>query len=183
MKSTSTADSGHFESLLGGKRFRVIRDQLVKLGSKVYLLPHVEIVVRRGTISAESDRHISGQHRRHGRDARGELHIRRRAMRSSDSAGPIYFDLVGREPHAMSGYRSARKEADAVEIGNRRLCVLSEDIIAFLFGFGYMDQNGRIEPVRLSTDGFKMPCRNRVRGMRCRRGNDQRVILPPLEKT
>ncbi len=87
-------------------------------------------------------------------------------MSRTNSTLLVNIHLVARQPNTVSRDRSVGKKSDAVEICGRSFAVLSQNVVAFLFGFRNVDHNRRIEPVRLSFDGLQCRCFQRVGSMR-----------------
>ncbi len=75
MQRLRAANRGKLKRLLRGDHFRIAREHFVQLRDRVHLLPHVQVVVRRGSIRAQTDEKVFGQHLRHWRNTGRKLHI------------------------------------------------------------------------------------------------------------
>ena len=68
-------------------------------------------------------------------------------MRRADAATFINVDLVVRQPNGVCRDGAAGEKTDAVEILDRRFAILGENVVAFFFCLGDVDDDRRIQTI------------------------------------
>ena len=182
MQRTRAANRCHPKSLLGGDDLRITREDFVQLGSRIHLLPHVQIVVRGCAVRAESQIEVGLKHLRNRSDARSEFHVRLRIVNNADAETFQDGQLFGSRMNDVRGDDAIIQEADAREIINRRDALALRNIVNLFARLRNVNHNGRARSLGKIAHLLEMIFGDRVRRVRRDSGRDERIAFPLLDE-
>ncbi len=174
-------DRRHLDHLPCGKRTRVHARNFLQFCRDVHFLKQVLVVVARGAVGRQADRHARGEHFHDGHYARGQLHIARRIVDCSDDKANQRRDIRRVHPNAMRADNVRAQHADALKIGHRRSAMLRAAQFAFERGFGQVGQDRDSITSRKSRSGLQVFRRERIDGMGRHSRSNERIIFPTVD--
>ena len=108
------------QRLTGRKRAGIACRGFLEEGRRAQLLPHVQVVVRTGSVRGHRHRHPFAQHPRHGGHAARNLHVALRVVRNRDAARGEDRDVLVRHVDAVRSDRTGSQHPQPVEVADRR---------------------------------------------------------------
>src|SRR5215813_5983510 len=148
MNGSRAPDSGHLEHLSRVQNRWVTRHELMKLGGGVHLFPHVQVIIRGGSVCAEPHCYAGLEHFGDGGGTGGQLHVGLRTMRDAHIEPGKRPDVLGGGPNHMSCYNAAVKKSELVEIRYRARGVFVFDCLDLRLVLGYVYDEGNAQPAR-----------------------------------
>ena len=111
------------QRLVGRQGQRIARRRLLEKRGRAQLLPHVEVVVRAGTVRGHRHRRSGRPQPLDGRHAAGDLHVALGIVGHDDAATRQRFDVDVGQMDAVGTDRPLRQQAQTVEVLDGRAAV------------------------------------------------------------
>ena len=173
------AAGGHLQHRGCRQGFRVHCADFLQEGSQPHFLPHIEIVVARGAIGAQTDFDAGRQHIDHRRNAGRSLHIRRGVMNDADILFHQHRDIRLAGPDHMRAYRGAIEKSQRVEQLDRRHGVIFSGDIDLERRLLQVDTDCNAELFCRGPHLHETLGRDGIDGMGADNRNDAVVSAPP----
>ena len=134
----------HSQQLVGRNHARIAHIDLLQERRTAHLLPHIEVVVRAGTVGCDRHVHALVEQLRHGRDTARNLHIALRVMCHRHTALAQYTAVVIAQMDAVSSNRALAQKSVTINQFDGRATKAFLNLALLVVRFGQVNRNWQV---------------------------------------